>query len=574
MANLILERAKRSPYIFLVPEYLRENEDFLVFFYLLHSEFGITMDNIKRFTDLVNPDKVPIRFLESLGSYFNFKYLPNATDDFNREALMRMRPIWEQRGTKHSIIQAATHGDNDGWVGGDLFIPEYPISDRVAELEIPRRDIFRHSISHFSGSHKYAYTDHYMPGILLLRLVYLDEEVRRKIYATTPAGLKYIFEIMLDFYPNMPIDPDEVGQWNELSLFKKFRVWPKDDVERKQANSDIDFLYSMHIKVEEDDREKLYTLIHSDDRVIVPNHSGRMGGCTNSILFDRHLEIGMGASMLHTPLLKHPFGVVNMIDANFPSDDIFLHNISSMSGSKVYPSEKTFQVLKVADESQYIKSGTGEYLDIVGRRTAEHVYSRSLDNSIGDFWIYGEDPHLGDIDLSPVIERIITPKDCTYWTPYVGELKPWSHRSPFYSPDFEYDTPTPVCNIRGKIDFSWVHEKPITPGDQLYGQKYIGESKPSDYRDNFRQHGFEFKKEPEGQIPGDSIIPIHREKDIWPQDSLYDMTYVGDMKPSDFRDIFYSTSIEIEGGRDKPYKDTSFKHNVSEHSGKHHLSDL
>ena len=169
----LLEDVKRSKYMSFIPDFLKENEDFLVFLALLFHEFDIAEKNIYRFTDLVNPDKVPIEFIEALGSYFNFTYLSNATDDFNREALMRMRSIWEQRGTEHSIIMAGTHGGNDGYVGGDLFIPEYDISKELAELTIARDLVFRHNISKHSGTAVFE-SDIYRTGVLFLRLPYLD----------------------------------------------------------------------------------------------------------------------------------------------------------------------------------------------------------------------------------------------------------------------------------------------------------------------------------------------------------------------------------------------------------------
>ena len=137
----------------LIPEKYRENENFLVFFYLLTQQFDINEENIRNFTSLVNNDKVPMKFLQSLGAFNNYTYQYLAKNDFNRELSMRMFNIWEQRGSKKSIIDAATWGDNVGWVGGDLWIPSYYQPSQSATFELPRDKIFRHSISKFSSTH-------------------------------------------------------------------------------------------------------------------------------------------------------------------------------------------------------------------------------------------------------------------------------------------------------------------------------------------------------------------------------------------------------------------------------------
>lgn len=166
----------------LIPEKYRENDDFLVFFYLLIQQFDINEENIRNFIKLINNDSVPMKFLQALGAYNNYTYQHLARNDFNRELSMRMFDIWEQRGSKKAIINAATWGDNVGWVGGDLWIPNYYTHTQPATFELPRDRIFRHSVSKFSSTHVFQDGRTYMPGVILLSVPNLTKTVKKRIY--------------------------------------------------------------------------------------------------------------------------------------------------------------------------------------------------------------------------------------------------------------------------------------------------------------------------------------------------------------------------------------------------------
>lgn len=393
----LLEDVKRSKYMSFIPDFLKENEDFLVFLALLFHEFDIAEKNIYRFTDLVNPDKVPIEFIEALGSYFNFTYLANATDDFNREALMRMRSIWEQRGTEHSIIMAGTHGGNDGYVGGDLFIPGYDISKELAELTIARDLVFRHNISKHSGTAVFE-SDIYRTGVLFLRVPYLDEDVKNIIYNVTPAGLRYVFEIMLDFFPSPGQD---VGEFNELSFKKAFRVWPIDELERAKEDTDIDVILEICMKVLDDSvLTSPYALIHSkknSGRMF----SGRVGASYNSWMFDREVESIQGVSMLPMSMLKRQF------------------------------------TKNSSDSSAYIKLSSGEYVDTVSKGYANHIFGRNLDWLTTDVEIVKVSLDEGVYDIPLDGERDILPQDPLYDWRLVENERPGDLRDPCYMGDVE-----------------------------------------------------------------------------------------------------------------------------------------
>ena len=463
MSNLIND-LRNSPYTRLIPEYLKENEDFLVFLSMVIHELDISNENIRKYPDIVNPDKAPINLLEALGSYFNFTYLVNADEDFNREVLTRMRTIWEQRGTEHSIIMAATHGDNDGWVGGDIFIPGYPISKEYAKLKIPRNSIFIHNKSSYSGSDVYAQGGLYTQGILLLQVPYFDGKVRQKVYDNTPAGLKYIIEILSEFYPTT----DDVGQYGELSFFKWLRVWPKTDEEKNSDNSDMEFLYRRDLKCIDEELQNILTHSDKEKGILSANNyfSGIKGVGKNSIVIDDEISLIAGASMLPLKALCKPFGTVKTVGVIATDDNVFTHNKSSFSGDDVYPSKKNLIIKDVADDSEYIISPSSEYLDVKDKDTSDHITERDLNYDFGEFNTYGEDPNLGLVEFSRQGEKDILPSDVLYYVPYVNDKHPWDYRDPFYQPDAE-------ITLEYKIpkEQMFVHNVAVHSGTRKYPSK-------------------------------------------------------------------------------------------------------
>lgn len=419
--------------MYFIPEYLREDENFLVFFSFLVHEFNITEENIMKFTDLVNPDKVPMEFIEALGSYFNYHYLSNATDDFNREVLTRMRTVWEQRGTEKSILMAAVHGDNDGWVGGDIFIPGYDISNESAELLTPSKWIFTHNLSRFSGQHKFPGAGLYTPGILYLRLPYLDEQIRKRVYENTPAGLKYVFEILFNFTPNKNLPDEYKDAYGNLSLYNFLRIWPKDSEERKKFENDIDVLLDIAMHIDNDWMK--YAQVFSKTR-------GYFSGWRNYYNFpvlENDVETFLGVSMLGLPLLKTPFPIKNgTITVKDASSLAFHHNVSEFGSGKFLSSGMVVDK-QIADDSKYIIAKSGEYLDIFDKSTADHILHRSIDISIGNFYIYDEDPSLGDVNFSWQKERHVLSDDSTYDIPYIGNLTADDYvlRDAFWNPDMD-----------------------------------------------------------------------------------------------------------------------------------------
>lgn len=152
------------------PSTLRESEDFSVFIKLADKELSTIEDTITLMETLTNIDRTPSEFVKSIGSIIGFTYVDSYDEDVQRECI---KSVWEARkeiGTHHALVMAATYGDIDGYLGGDLFIPgtftyynsdgeELPpedadISETPEEPSKPK--VFTWSHSTFSGESVYA----------------------------------------------------------------------------------------------------------------------------------------------------------------------------------------------------------------------------------------------------------------------------------------------------------------------------------------------------------------------------------------------------------------------------------
>lgn len=413
----LVDKLRNNKYMTLIPEKYKENENFLVFFYLLITQFNINEENIRNFTDLINNDKVPMKFLQNLGAFVNYTYQHLAKNDFNRELSMRMHNIWEQRGSKKAIVDAATYGDNVGWVGGDLWIPEYYKPSAIAGFELPRDRVFRHSVSKFSSIHVFEDGKTYMPGIILLSVPNLTKLVKKRIYEVTPAGRKYIFQIESSFFPNDGIDKLDIGSYNELSFYKRMRVYPKDINEENppyDRDTDIDFTYEIDMSV--DMNEFFNILIHSESRGR-KYHSGHLTNITNY-----EDELNMAVSMLPVSLLSNKF---------------------SIGGNDSLP------------DTEYKKSKTGEYLDTYNNKGIDSIHhdigiiddnnidldvhrevrltairSESSSNRSGNGKMSGITSSVVDafVESEPILQS-----DCLYSVDDVADLNENNFRDEFYS---------------------------------------------------------------------------------------------------------------------------------------------
>lgn len=461
------DKFDRSLYMSFIPEYLRGNEDFLVFLQLAATEFDITFENIEKFTDLINPDKVPMKFIEALGSFTDYKFVEQADDDFNRELLMRMRKVYEDRGTDHAIIMAATHGDNVGWVGGDIFIPGYPISNEKATLIIAQDNIFTHSRSKHSGGDVFQDGITYMPGIIIIELPYINDDIIQKIIETMPAGVRFKFFMNIELGGGT--DPDYTGEYGELSVHKFFRVVPLTEEEKAAQNAAINMKITMEPEVKRDDSD---LFIHSTGIKKGVHSRGKRSGRMLIMEQNEYTSL-LGVSMMAHSFLTQGFLKKNSSSENpeptnpddliidKQSDSLFRHSTdSAIFSSKTRNSGELILVEDpVEEDTEYILSPTGEKLDIKEKTGSAHIrrdisqFNRDVDiEVIVDYRITAKRSHSSSIrsgrgKMSGIITneidnlvRImeITPQDLLYYTAdQVNHLKPSDYRDPFYQSDPE-----------------------------------------------------------------------------------------------------------------------------------------
>ena len=356
----------RGPYLSFVPEYLRDKEDFHVFLKLLITEFDITLDNIENFTDLINPDKVPIKFIEALGSYFDYKYEVNADDDFNREILTRVSTIYSQRGTDRSILKAAIHGDNPGWVGGDIFIPGYPISKEYASLVVARDNIFTHSRSRHSGIDVFSDGETYRPGVIIINLPYLNPEIVDAVTEVMPAGVRFKFFVNTTFVGN---DGDEsLGQFGELSHYKCFRVVPLTEEEKKSDNSAANLALDINLMMKPDHFDKAMFSTKVPGRRL---RSGRM-----VVMTDYEVESCLGSSMLNLGILKMGF-----LDENESEEKLAFY----INNERIIPEDN--KIFNRSTEtgifnSEYMIGGTVDEVNDIPKEIEKQDHPDATDTSI------------------------------------------------------------------------------------------------------------------------------------------------------------------------------------------------
>ena len=194
-----------------IPEVLQSNENFKVFMELAAEEFRIDLANIESFTDLIDPDKVPSKFINALGGIVGYDANLNS-DEFSREALQRVQSVYSSRGTTESILMASNHGNNEGWLGGNLFVPGYEIGKEESYITFTAEKLFTHCRSKFSGTDVYSDSGENRAGVVLLNVPYLDDDIRNAVLRNVPAGTRYYFKVVNNIIPNK----EDGGDYGEL----------------------------------------------------------------------------------------------------------------------------------------------------------------------------------------------------------------------------------------------------------------------------------------------------------------------------------------------------------------------
>lgn len=526
-----------SDYIHLVPEYLRDNESFLVFFALLCNEFGITLKNIENFTDIINSDKTPRKFLEFLGAFVNYHYQDRGTEEFNRELLLSQNTIWKQRGTDHSIIMAATYGDCEGYVGGDIFIPGYDLDYEIAEIVVTKDKLFIHDKSNHSSDHVFSDADLYRPGIIEISLNSITDNIRHKILEVLPAGIKVAFRVITTFYPT---EGAVRGEHNELTWKPYFRVVPlteKGDASDSENNA-INLLYEVNMKLVED-RPDILTM--SDRRRgYGKKHSGRL-----QITREQVNEHSLGVSCLPMSVLRRKFPLSSMPQTFIETKvsdikDIYLVNDADIDIPNVLKDRTRISLIgEDFNGDEYELEAQGYYI-IGNDETTSLPYRHNTEGSVmsGSGRLSGKVSDLTEgviQEIRPDSDAVKEPEDMT-----PDEREQYERDSLFYTisrtgeyidrvdkltsdsvirkidtkPEFETKTKynitlTHSSRLRsgafsGRASHSGiftgtydakVNILPISPFDVLYPISEVDDIKPDGYRSPFFSYGFDSSKD-------------------------------------------------------------------------------
>lgn len=264
----------------LIPHILLEDEDYQVFLELISIINDDIKDLISKFPELVDIDNAPELFLPKLSALIRYKYRYDIDEDIQREIIKRIISIYRDRGTDDAIIMAATYGDYPMWIGSHVFLPGAEINRDKATITHSVDQVFRHSISKHSSTHKFADGNRWTAGTLIIGVPYLNTQIREAIKKVVPAGLRVYFDLI----NNSPGTGDSAGDYGELT-FGEWNIF-----------EDYEIDYQM--------------IIHDETEIAVfdmRTRGRRFRSGRQLMFYDYELDYGTGVSML--PIEDNPIYV-------------------------------------------------------------------------------------------------------------------------------------------------------------------------------------------------------------------------------------------------------------------------
>lgn len=183
----------------LLADYVRDQNDFLVFVGLLQEIFDDIKSVADVFDTLADVDSVIEMFLPKLAYLLNYKYRYDIPDYINRDIIKRLLWLYEQKATDKDVLDAADYGTNDKWVGSTLFLPDAKPDERLATIDYPVHSLFTHNISGFDRSDRYPDSGRYRGGVIVLKVKKLDSRTREAVRRVLPAGLKCYYDYSGEF---------------------------------------------------------------------------------------------------------------------------------------------------------------------------------------------------------------------------------------------------------------------------------------------------------------------------------------------------------------------------------------
>lgn len=211
----------------LFPEFLRDHDEYKVLIELAGMSLNEKEEEIESFTELVDVDSCPDKFLPCLANLVGYDYRYDISDDHNREIIKNIFKIYSMRGTDESIIMAATHGNNKGYIGGEIFVPGTFTDEIRAEVHYPRTELFHHSRSKYSGRHHRVDDKVYREGVIEVVVTMFNDTIREAVSRVKPAGLRLRFKLSvypIDGNPTIATEYPFIDQEIFLSIEREVKV--------------------------------------------------------------------------------------------------------------------------------------------------------------------------------------------------------------------------------------------------------------------------------------------------------------------------------------------------------------
>lgn len=180
----------------LFPEALKGHPQYKVLIDLATQEFTKIDDFIKMMSFYSNIDRCPEEFLQHLADIIGFQYNKNLDDIAQRECMkMYMSEAIPSVGRPNDLINMATYGDVEGYLGGDLFVPGTKPDYPLATVTMARNRLYTHSKSQRSGTDVYP-SEIFREGVILITVTRLNEVIMNNVEKVKPAGLLVVYQVM------------------------------------------------------------------------------------------------------------------------------------------------------------------------------------------------------------------------------------------------------------------------------------------------------------------------------------------------------------------------------------------
>lgn len=175
------------------PEFCEEYPEYMAFLHSACVIFNELFNKVATFNYLVNADRVPASFINALANALGYEFKENVPVVYQRELLKRLLNIYKCRGSETDIILKGQQFDNEGYLGGRLFVPGTYKDGYAMSITFPREDLFIWSQSTRSTKYRYPNIDYYRDGLISFNTPIINDELKKAVCSVVPAGVTIVF---------------------------------------------------------------------------------------------------------------------------------------------------------------------------------------------------------------------------------------------------------------------------------------------------------------------------------------------------------------------------------------------